>query len=192
MRPVAFLDLNGTLAEPLPLAEQSLTPLAGAFDALRLLTDAGYGCPVITVQGRIGTGLLGDQEFRAAFRSFERQAATHGARLDGLYLCPHSASQVCPCRKPRTQLYEQAAHDLDADLSRSWVIGDTSPDLGAAHHLGIRAILVRTGHGHAAEHDPTPRQAVVDDVLAAARLLCNIDVLSVRRQDRLVGAGHST
>jgi D-glycero-D-manno-heptose 1,7-bisphosphate phosphatase len=169
VRPVAFVDLNGTLAHALRGGAGFLSPIGGAFDAVRLLTKAGYACPVITVQGRIGAGVLTEQRFRAAFAVFERQAAEHGAQLDGLYLCPHAAAQGCPCRKPQTALYEQAARDLDADLSRSWVIGDTGLDLGAASNLGVRAVLVRTGHGHAAQHDPIPRDAVADHVLAAAR-----------------------
>ena len=168
MRPAVFLDLNGTLAEALSPEGLSLAPLAGAFEAIRLLTSAGYACPVVTVQGRIGTGLITEQQFRAAFSRFELAAAQHGAHLDGLYLCPHAASYGCPCRKPRTLLYQRAASDLEADLARSRIIGDTSLDLGASHDLGIPAILVRTGHGHAAQHDPTPRAAVVNDVLAAA------------------------
>jgi D-glycero-D-manno-heptose 1,7-bisphosphate phosphatase len=177
---VAFLDLNGTLAQPLQADRREFTSLPGALDALRALTEAGIACPIITVQGRIGTGQLTRRQFHAAFRSFRQQADQHGATLDGLYLCPHPATHACPCRKPRTHLYERAARNLSADPTRSWVIGDTSLDLAAARLLGIRAILVRTGHGQAAEHDPTPRDAVVDNVLAAANHI--LDTVNIPAQ----------
>ncbi|MGN9912661.1 HAD hydrolase-like protein [Phytohabitans sp. LJ34] len=58
--------------------------------------------------------------------------------------------------------------DLDATPNDVWIVGDTSNDLSATHRLGIRGLLVRTGHGSAAERDHTPRDAVVNDVLDAA------------------------
>jgi phosphoglycolate phosphatase-like HAD superfamily hydrolase len=65
-------------------------------------------------------------------------------------------------------LHEHALRDVGGRAAETWVVGDTSNDLLAAARLGCKAILVRTGHGHAAQHDPTPRDAVVDTVLDAA------------------------
>lgn len=162
------MDLNGTLVqstgEP---AIDELRPLPGAFAALRALTEVGFACPVITVQGRISAGAFTEETFRRWYREFATIAHHHGARLDGLYLCPHRAEDGCRCRKPLTWLYRQAADDLAADVHRSWVIGDTGPDLQAAHDLGVRSILVRTGHGSRAAHDPVPRDRVVGTIVDA-------------------------
>lgn len=53
-----FLDLNGTLVMPIsPRSLDELMPLPGALEAVRLLTEAGFICPVITVQSRIAKGI---------------------------------------------------------------------------------------------------------------------------------------
>ena len=49
---------------------------------------------------------------------------------------------ACDCRKPAPGLLEAAARDLKIDVSRSWMIGDSERDLGAAAAFGIRAALV--------------------------------------------------
>jgi D-glycero-D-manno-heptose 1,7-bisphosphate phosphatase len=70
-----------------------------------------------------------------------------GARLDGVYFCPHVPSDECNCRKPRTGMLEQAARELRLDLKSSFVVGDRHSDVELAHRAGARSILVRTGYG---------------------------------------------
>ncbi|WP_164256178.1 HAD-IIIA family hydrolase, partial [Stenotrophomonas maltophilia] len=52
---------------------------------------------------------------------------------------------ACTCRKPEPGLILRAAEELNADLARSWMIGDTTSDMLAARRAGVRGILVRTG-----------------------------------------------
>ena len=47
-------------------------------------------------------------------------------------------------RKPSPGLFELAARDLNIDVSRSWMIGDSERDLGAAAAFGISAALVES------------------------------------------------
>jgi D-glycero-D-manno-heptose 1,7-bisphosphate phosphatase len=66
-----FLDLNGTLVEPLKqkrLAELTLIP--GVAAAIRRLSVAGFICPVVTVQSRIAKGLFTMTGFEAWFANF--------------------------------------------------------------------------------------------------------------------------
>jgi hypothetical protein len=55
----------------------------------------------------------------------------------------------CGCRKPATGLVEQAAADLNLDLTRTWLIGDTTSDVQCASSAGLFAVLVGTGHAGA-------------------------------------------
>jgi D-glycero-D-manno-heptose 1,7-bisphosphate phosphatase len=78
-----------------------------------------------------------------------------GARLDGIYYCPHHPSagnsqytRECDCRKPATGLLDRAAKDLDVDLRRSFMIGDKWSDVELGHRAGCRSVLVRTGFAH--------------------------------------------
>jgi pantothenate kinase len=79
-----------------------------------------------------------------------------GAYLDRIYYCPHHPDQgfanevpelkiACQCRKPAIGMLEQARTDLNADFSASWMIGDSTADLLAAHAAGVRSILLETG-----------------------------------------------
>ncbi len=138
-----FLDLNGTLV--LPLKQQSLgelTLIPGADAAVRRLLAAGFFCPVVTVQARIEKGLFTEAEFRGWFAGF---FAACGLEVKGPYVCLHRYNHPCPCKKPRTLLYEQAAADLSLDLKRSYTIGDSPSNVEAARRFGGMGCLVRTG-----------------------------------------------
>ena len=80
-------------------------------------------------------------------------AADAGAHLDAIYFCPHHPNPGfagerpeykirCECRKPAPGLLSNAARDLHIDVSRSWMIGDSERDLGAAAAFGVPAVLV--------------------------------------------------
>jgi D-glycero-D-manno-heptose 1,7-bisphosphate phosphatase len=70
-----------------------------------------------------------------------------GARLDGVYYCPHVATDNCDCRKPKTGMLERAARELELDLKNSFVVGDRHGDVELSHSAGARSVLVRTGYG---------------------------------------------
>lgn len=169
----AFLDLNGTLVLPVAVVhprEYILFPFTAA--AVRLLNDAGFACPVITVQSRISKRIYTEADFRTRFTQLQAELQTQGAHVVGPYLCPHQGADRCHCKKPQTDLYDAAATDLHIDLSQSVVIGDDIADMLAARALGCRSCLVRTGVGERAIH---VRQAdhvadhVAENVLAAAQ-----------------------
>ncbi len=146
--PAVFLDLNGTLVEPVrPAKLDDYTLLPGAVTAVKTLNSAGFVCPIITVQTRIAKGLFSEADFRAWFTTFQDTLARHDARVVGPYLCPHSATVGCACAKPQPTLYLQAAHDYGIDCQRSYVVGDTAGDIRAAAALGATGCLVLTGWG---------------------------------------------
>ena len=80
-------------------------------------------------------------------RYLNQQLAAAGARLNGLYFCPHGPDEGCPCRKPKPELLFRAARDLDLDLTHSYLVGDRYQDLETAANAGVRGILVLTGYG---------------------------------------------
>ncbi len=173
MTGAAFLDLNGTLVMPVRAThprEYALLPMAAA--AVRLLNRAGFVCPVVTVQSRIGKGLYSAADFLSWFSRFRAGLGAEGAMVEGPYLCPHWREDRCACKKPRTLLYREAADDLGIDLARSVVIGDTAADVLAAKELGCPGCLVRTGWGEAAilrDRADELADYVAADVLGAAR-----------------------
>ena len=89
--------------------------------------------------------------------------------------------QDCACRKPRPGLLYRAAHDLDIDLARSWVVGDRDVDLDLARSVGARAVLVKTGYGRGellwhAPSWPRPPDVVAEHLLEAVeRILSEVE-----------------
>ena len=147
-----FLDLNGTLVEPLkPERLEELTLIRGVVEAVARLTAEGFVCPVVTVQSRIAKGLFSADAFEVWFANFAADLRARGAHVVGPYVCPHRFIEPCQCRKPNTLLYERAAHDHGLAVVESFVIGDSSDDMRAAQRLGARGCLVRTGWAAAPE-----------------------------------------
>ena len=138
-----FLDLNGTLV--LPLKQESLdemTLIGGSDLAITRLLAFGFVCPIVTVQARIEKGPFTEAEFRAWFTDF---FSTLGLDVKSPYVCPHRYNHPCPCEKPNSLLYQQAAEELWLDLSQSYTIGDSPQDVEAACSFGGTGCLVRTG-----------------------------------------------
>jgi len=145
-RRAVFLDLGGTLVEPLinnTLAELTLIP--GVVKAVARLSAAGFVCPVVTVQSGIAKGRFSRLEFGSWFANFATQLALHNAYVVGPYVCPHRFADRCPCEKPNTVLYDRAAFEHDLDITTSFVIGDSHDDIRAARRLGAIGCLVCTG-----------------------------------------------
>jgi D-glycero-D-manno-heptose 1,7-bisphosphate phosphatase len=127
---------------------------------------------VITNQSGVGRGYFPESLVHAVHELMEKQLASDGARVDGIYFCPHTSADQCDCRKPQPGLLERAAREHDLDLRRSFVVGDRYGDVELARRAGARSILVRTGYGegeiqwHSAEW-PAPPDFIADDLAAA-------------------------
>jgi D-glycero-D-manno-heptose 1,7-bisphosphate phosphatase len=145
-RAAVFLDRDGTLivdrhylGDP---AGVELLPGAGA--AVRALNEAGIPVILVTNQSGIGRGYFTEEDFRAVQLRLDELLSSAGARLDGVYHCPHApdADPACDCRKPRAGLFRRAAAERRLDLSRSWYVGDRMRDVEPADRFGGRGILV--------------------------------------------------
>jgi D-glycero-D-manno-heptose 1,7-bisphosphate phosphatase len=141
-----FLDLNGTLVEPLKQERlDELTLIPGVAGAVARLTAAGFVCPVVTVQSRIAKGLFSMADFQTWFAAFAADLEAQGALVVGPYVCPHRYGEPCPCKKPNVLLYERAASEHHLTAADCFVIGDSPDDVSAARRFGARGCLVRTG-----------------------------------------------
>ena len=154
--PVVFLDRDGTINEEVGYLNHVdrflLLPRSGA--AIRRLNDHDFKVVVITNQSGVARGYFPESLVLQVHEKMKDLLAGEGARLDGVFYCPHhpdSASplyrQRCRCRKPETGLIERAEEELDLDLSRSYMIGDRGVDVAFGRSLGVRGVLVLTGYG---------------------------------------------
>jgi D-glycero-D-manno-heptose 1,7-bisphosphate phosphatase len=147
--PAVFLDRDGTLNEEMGyinhLSRFRLLPQVVA--AIRRLNAAGLKVVVVTNQSGAARGYFPATLVDEVHDHLKQLLATGGAHLDGIYACLHGPAEGCACRKPRPTLIQQAARDLDLDLSRSYLVGDRYKDIETAANAGVKGILVLTGYG---------------------------------------------
>jgi D-glycero-D-manno-heptose 1,7-bisphosphate phosphatase len=148
-----FLDRDGTLTEPrhYPSRPEDLVLQPGIGAPLRALHDAGFALVVVTNQSGAARGLFDESTVDEMHLRLRELLAHQGIELDGIYVCPHhpggavpNLSIVCPCRKPSPGMLHQAAADLNLDVSRSWMVGDSPNDITAGQRAGARTALIST------------------------------------------------
>ena len=141
--------------------------------AVRRLNEARLPAIVVTNQSGVGRGYFPESLVHAVHEVMTQQLAAAGARVEGVYYCPHTPADGCDCRKPKLGMLKRASREHTLDLRRSFVVGDRYLDMDLAQRAGARGILVRTGYGegelawHAAQW---PRQPdfVAQDLTGAA------------------------
>jgi D-glycero-D-manno-heptose 1,7-bisphosphate phosphatase len=146
---------------------------------VRLINRSGFLAVVVTNQAGVARGYFPESLVLEVHDALETSMAAGGARLDGLYYCPHHPSvgeppyrKDCDCRKPRPGLLQRAAAELGADLKASYVVGDRLSDMELAWSVGARGVLVKSGYGlgeltyHAPAWARKP-DAVAEDLLEA-------------------------
>ncbi|MBS7804512.1 HAD-IIIA family hydrolase [Rhizobiales bacterium TNE-4] len=162
-----FIDRDGTLNYPkghIARAEQ-LDVYPGIGAAIRRLNDTEWRCVVVTNQPVIARGEATEKDLRTIHAKLDTIIAQDHAFIDRYYYCPHhtdsgfpgevkSLKFRCGCRKPATGLLERAISDLNINPFDSWLIGDSTADLGAAFNAGISSILVETGEAGLDDRHP--------------------------------------
>ena len=150
-----FIDRDGTINKHIGFlrnpSEFELLP--GVSDAIKRINSSGYLAIVITNQPVIARGEVTREELQIIHNKMETLLGEHGAYLDAIYYCPHHPDKgfegevpelkfECECRKPKPGLILKAAKDFNIDLSKSWMIGDGSNDVGAGKNAGCKTALI--------------------------------------------------
>jgi D-glycero-D-manno-heptose 1,7-bisphosphate phosphatase len=146
-RAAVFLDRDGTLIEDVGYISdpEDVRLVPGAAEALRALRGDGFALVVVSNQSGIGRGLTTQEQADAVHRRFLDELETADAEIDAAYYCPHTPDDGCPCRKPLPGLLLDAAHELELDLERSTMVGNSDVDVAAGEAAGTRAILLGEG-----------------------------------------------
>jgi len=140
-----FLDRDGVINVRRPdhvksWAEFRFAP--GSLCALRRLATMGERVVVITNQAAVGRGLLTAAGLASIHALMTDVVAAAGGRIDRVYACPHRPDWGCGCRKPGIDLLLLAATELDIDLRRSVLVGDSATDVLAALAAGCQPVFV--------------------------------------------------
>jgi D-glycero-D-manno-heptose 1,7-bisphosphate phosphatase len=158
---VVILDRDGTvvidrgyLSDPAGLEFEP-----GAMEGLRRLYAQGYRLIVVTNQSGVGRGFFAMERVLAMNERLNVMVEAAGAKLAGIYVCPHTPEAGCACRKPAQGLMLQAAAELGFDPACAVVIGDKESDIEFGLRAGAKTVLI-------AAHPPDPMSRVVPHVIA--------------------------
>jgi D,D-heptose 1,7-bisphosphate phosphatase len=182
-----FLDRDGALNVEHGLIRRpedlELFPFAGS--AIRRLNEAEWRTVLVSNQPIIARGEVTEAQLRRIHARLETELGRDHAYLDRIYICPHHPDGGfpgertelkirCDCRKPEPGLIFEAQRDLNIDLARSWYVGDSTADLGAAENAGVSSILVETGHGGLDRRHPYEARFTVANVSEAATFILDV------------------
>jgi histidinol-phosphate phosphatase family protein len=179
-----FLDRDGTInrsVDQLAKAED-FELLPGVAQAIAQINHAGYRAVVVTNQPVLARGECAPEELENVHRKMQTLLGEHGAYLDRIYYCPHhpdsgfvgevvALKKVCDCRKPAIGMLTLAQKELNADLSASWLIGDSTADILAAQNAGVRSILLETGNAGLDEKYPVVPDHISPNLLTAVHYI---------------------
>lgn len=169
---LVILDHNGVINESSATfikTPDEWVPIPGSLEAIARLTHAGYRIVTATNQPGIGRGLLDMATFNAINDKMYKAVAQAGGRIDSIFFCPHTGSDKCHCRKPKTGMFEEIMQRYGTDLKNVPTIGDALRDLKAAETIGALPILLLTGKGKMTQEQCKlpPRTLIFDNLPAA-------------------------
>lgn len=147
---LVILDRDGVINEDSDdyiKSPQEWIPIPGSLEAIARLKAAGYHVAVATNQSGIARGYYDVDTLQAMHQKMAQLLSEQNTRIDYIAFCPHLSSEDCDCRKPKPGMLNRIANALNADLSKSIMIGDTLGDMGAAQAAGAAFSLVKTGKG---------------------------------------------
>jgi D-glycero-D-manno-heptose 1,7-bisphosphate phosphatase len=137
----------GLLDSPFTLEQFKLLP--GAAKAVRLINRMGFKAVLVSNQPGVAKGHFDLDVLEKMEKKMKKALAKGDALLDEIYYCPHHPKEgkgkykrVCNCRKPKPGLLLKAAKDMDIDLKRSYMVGDSISDIQAGEKTGCTTILI--------------------------------------------------
>jgi D-glycero-D-manno-heptose 1,7-bisphosphate phosphatase len=152
-----FFDRDGTLIrDPGYISHPDQVELLdGAAEAVKEMQLLGYKTVVVSNQPGVAKGILTEETLEQIHGRLRELVSHTGASLDAIYYCPFHPDGAVPkyrkdsdWRKPRPGMLLAAAGEMDIDLTRSWMVGDSLRDTEAGRSAGCRTILIRSTHAN--------------------------------------------
>ena len=152
-----FLDRDDTLIEDPGYINDpdQVKLLDGVPEALGELKALGYKLVVVSNQPAVARGIVTEEALAEVHDRLQELLAENGAALDRIYYCPYHPDAVIAkyrkqsdWRKPGPGMLLAAAEQMDIDLARSWMIGNSDSDIEAGARAGCKTILVSPASHH--------------------------------------------
>ncbi|MFN3167402.1 MAG: HAD-IIIA family hydrolase [Phycisphaeraceae bacterium] len=180
MHPAVFLDLDNTIIHDAAGSADpaSLSLIQGAAPAIASLRGLGYRVVVVANHEAVARGKMTEDDVHDLHaRVAELVSKTaNGAVIDAFYYCPfHPKGNLKQYkkdhknRKPKPGMLQQAAEEMQLDLSSSWMIGDELADVQAGRSAGTRTVLLRADADRLQPIDLAQTPGVVSEASEADR-----------------------
>jgi D-glycero-D-manno-heptose 1,7-bisphosphate phosphatase len=154
-RSLIVLDRDGVLnrlidnpAEPRPdgpMRASQVVVFPWVPQALRQLTEAGYGIVVASNQPAWAKGKTTRADLEDAHAAVLRKAQSEGGIILSSHICYHRSEDACLCRKPHPGLLAEAfARHPKYAVDGSWMVGDRAVDVLAGAAFGVQTALLTT------------------------------------------------
>lgn len=153
-----FLDRDGTMnvSKGFISNAEDLELIPGTIEAVKAINKSGALAIVITNQPVIARGECSFEELHNIHNKLKTLLGEKGAFVDDIFYCPHHPDKGfegevpelkfdCECRKPKTGMIDEAVKKYNIDLSKSYMVGDSTMDLELARNAGVKSVLVDTG-----------------------------------------------
>ena len=173
MKRAVFIDRDGVINRK-PAEGQYVTNwdqmhlLPGVAPAIASLNRAGFCVIVVSNQRCVAKGLIVAADLDSIHQRMCDALADAGAKIDGLYYCPHEKRPPCSCRKPAPGMLLHAAREHQIDLTVSWMVGDSAIDVEAGRNAGCKTARLLNSNETAAGSVDVVAQSlleVVDQIL---------------------------
>ena len=144
MKKAVFLDRDGTLTDesvyPNFYSENCKLVEKNIWKVLKNLKEKWYLLVIITNQAWIDKWYYTEKDFWKFMKELEEQL---DLKFDEIYFCQYHPdfSWESECRKPNNWMILQAQKDLNIDLKKSFMIGDSEKDIIAWDKSWCKTIL---------------------------------------------------
>ena len=175
-----FFDRDGTLIrDPGYISHPDQVELLdGAAEAVKEMQLLGYKTVVVSNQPGVAKGILTEETLEQIHERLRELVAQKGASLDAIYYCPFHPDGAVPkyrkdsdWRKPRPGMLLAAAGEMDIDLTKSWMIGDSLRDTEAGRSAGCKTILIIAGHASPETNDKNRPDHVAVNMREAVNII---------------------
>ncbi len=177
-----FLDRDGTINKSNGFINttEKFELLPYVSDAIKLINQSGYLAIVVTNQPVVARGECSVETLYDIHKKMETQLGCAGSYLDDIVFCPHhpdkgfegevaSLKFDCDCRKPKTKMIEKMCEKHNVDISKSFMVGDSSTDIQTGVNAGLKTIFVKTGKDD--NKFNVTADAVVDNLMEAVKFI---------------------
>lgn len=146
-----FLDRDDTIVDdPGYISKpEQVNLLPGVGDALGRLSLLGYKLFIITNQSAVARGMVTEEDLSKIHEKLLSMLEAKGITIEKVYYCPYHPEGIIEeykkesyLRKPNPGMLFAARDEMNIDMEKSWMIGDSFRDISSGKAAGCRTILI--------------------------------------------------